>query len=227
MTLVMHQPAPLSLEPYDGLTLRIERLYQCLLELERAPELEPALLEILALLADVTRCSLAYVEVRRHPDGVPIYALGTVPDPRPRPVIGLSLSRGLLRAAFVRRTTVEATLPADLVLGREATVAVCAPLRRSRPIGCLYLESNGSFSSLDRQRIEVVARHLASVTALCSPGSRPTLRAQILHLQERRVGEALELHPDNLSHVARLLGVARSLVYRVHKRISGTVTSTS
>lgn len=93
---------------------RIELLYQQLLDLEAAPALDPALAEILRLLADAVQCELVYVELSGR-DGDDDYWLGHATFPLP------PCSRGCRRASSRgMRASSRSALPSSARARRSA-----------------------------------------------------------------------------------------------------------
>ena len=195
-----------SSEPYDGHT-QIERLYLCVSSLDIAPALDPALGEILRLLADVTRCELAYVEIDD-------YALGHAQYALPPGALRARVSRELLQRSIAECATVEATVPGDARRWREPSVALSTPIGAVLPIGALYVERAGPFTPFEKERLRSVARNLAKVWPSVRRG-RKSLTGELQELKERRIRESMERHRGNIAEVARALGVSRTFVYRV------------
>jgi DNA-binding phage protein len=204
-------------DPYDGLTLRIERHYLRLLRLRTAPEIETALAEVLRLLVEVMGCELAYVEVFGSSEDER-YWLAHACDAEAAAAVRARVSRDLVRMAIMKRKTVETTFPAGHLQRPERTGALCTPLGGGVPVGVLYVESSTWITADDRERLETIAHHLGSIHPTITNRVQPPLRAQLRALQERLIREALERNRGNIAAVARELAVGRTLIYRTLKR---------
>jgi hypothetical protein len=187
--------------------LRIERLYARLLRLDAAPSLDPALAEVLRLLAEVTRCDLVYVEITGS-DGAPAYVRGHATSALPPGALRARVPRDVLDRAITERVTIE-VVPRAATWGRAAT-ALCTPIGTVLPIGALYVESAAPVAPNERERVESVARHLSNVSFR---RSRQSLTEELRIVKERRIREAIE-RQGNIARAARVLGVSRTLIYR-------------
>lgn len=201
-----------SREAYE-LPRRIELLYQRLLDLEAAPAFDPALAEILRLLADAVQCELVYVELSGR-DGVDDYWLGHATFPLPPGALRSRISRELVHRALTERATVTADVPGAERRWREGAVAVSTPIGTDFPTGVLYVERIAPLAPPERERLESVARHLERVCPTMR-AARQTLAARLRALKERCIREEMQRRERNIAEVARALGVSRMLVYRV------------
>jgi Nif-specific regulatory protein len=145
--------------------------YRRLLELGGEDEIEPLLDRALVLIAEVTGAETAYLELHEDDRPVPRFwrAHGCVEEDVA--AIRESISRGIVARAIADGRTVETpSARADLrfeqldsvqVHGIEAVL--CAPVGKP-PVGVVYLQGRadgGSFSPVDRERVELFARQLA------------------------------------------------------------------
>jgi hypothetical protein len=209
----MYEGSHSRFEPHDALALRIERLYLRLLRLASAPALDPALTEILRLLADVTRCELVYVEIAGS-ENTPLYWLGHATYALPPGELRSRVSRDILERAITERTTIEATVPGAERSWRGPSMALSTPIGTALPSGVLYVERAAPFAMIERERLESVARHLSSLSPVMR-GAHQTLGDELRALKERRIRESMERHRGNIAEAARALGVSRTLIYRV------------
>ena len=145
--------------------------YRRLLELSGQDELEPLLASALALIVEVTRASVAYLELTDDDGGEPQYWKGHRISPDEVSSIRASISRGI-----IARTIAEGqTLTTDSALEDERfadqgsvrqhaiQAVLCTPIG-SPPVGVVYLQGRTTptgFDEADRGRAELFARHLA------------------------------------------------------------------
>lgn len=146
--------------------------YRRLLDLGGQRELEPLLDEALALIAEVTQASTAYLEL--HDDELtPRFWRGHGCSPDDVATIRASISRGIIAQAIADGRTVET--PSAIgdprfeemisVQTHGIEAVLCAPVGMP-PIGIIYLQGRGdggSFTPLDRERLELFARQLATI----------------------------------------------------------------
>lgn len=194
------------------LARRIELLYQRLLDLEAAPAFDPALAEILRLLADAVQCELVYVELFGSEGDE--YWLGHATFPLQPGVLRSRISRELVHRAVTERATVTADVPGAERRWREGAVAVSTPIGTDVPAGVLYVERMTPLAPPERERLESVARHLERVCPTMR-AARQTLAARLHALKERCIRDEMRRRERNIAEVARALGVSRMLVYRV------------
>jgi Nif-specific regulatory protein len=155
--------------------LRRERdLYRRLLELDVQRELGPLLREALALIVDVTRARLGYLEIHDpgpSPDG-PRWSVAHGMTDEEIADARAVMSRGIIAEALATGQTI--VTPSALLdprfLERQSVrlgqieAVLCAPVGLEHPVGVLYLQgSHGDrpFADDERATAELFARHLA------------------------------------------------------------------
>jgi Nif-specific regulatory protein len=151
----------------------VERdFYRRLLDLGGQRELEPLLDEALALIAEVTQASTAYLEL--HDDELmPRFWRGHGCSPDDVATIRASISRGIIARAIADGRTVDTPCAVGdprfeqmtSVQTHEIEAVLCAPVGVP-PIGIIYLQGRadgGSFTPFDRDRLELFARQLAPI----------------------------------------------------------------
>jgi hypothetical protein len=188
-----------------GVAFQLDSLYQRLIKLESAPAFSLALREVLRLLVNATHCELVCVEIGEYWAGYATYALS------PGALRG-RLSRELVERTLRERMTITAKVRGAAARWREGSEAFCTPIGMMVPVGVLYAESAAPLSSVDTERIESVAYHLAAVYPAVQ--SRAPLAEQLDALKQRRVREAMDRHDGNIAEVSRVLRASRTLVYR-------------
>jgi Nif-specific regulatory protein len=161
-------PAPAEVE-----TCIAERdFYRRLLDLGGQREIEPLLDQALALIAEVTRATTAYLEL--YDDArTPRFWRGHGCSADDVVSIRDSISRGIIARAIADGRTVET--PSALgdprfenmtsVLNHGIEAVLCAPVG-APPIGVIYLQGHADddrFTSSDRERLELFARQLAPI----------------------------------------------------------------
>lgn len=186
--------------------LRLERLYQQLGRLEIAPAFETALGESLQLLAELTHCEVAYVEVDT-------FWVGRAPSDIPAAVLRARVSRDVVERTISGRAMVQARLTAAHHPWREPGHVLGTPISLLHTTGALYVESNAPFTSNEKERLLSVARALANAWMTSARRDR-SLTEELQDIKERRIRAAMERHRDNIALVARSLGVSRTTIYR-------------
>jgi Nif-specific regulatory protein len=154
-------------------TARRERdLYRRLLDLGDRTELEPLLQEALALIVEVTRARLGYLELCDDDGGIgeARWSISSGCSNEEVAEIRSRVSRGIVAEALAAGRTV--MTPSALLdprfQGRPSVrsahieAVVCAPIGSDPPLGVLYLQGTetGPFAPSDREKAEVFARHL-------------------------------------------------------------------
>ncbi|TMQ19299.1 MAG: sigma-54-dependent Fis family transcriptional regulator [Deltaproteobacteria bacterium] len=157
----------------DAETCAVERdFYRRLLDLGGQSEIEPLLDQALALIAEVTQASTAYLEL--HDDELaPRFWRGHGCSADDVASIRESISGGIIARAIADGRTVET--PSALgdprfesmtsVQTHEIEAVLCAPVGVP-PIGVIYLQGRtggDSFTAVDRERLELFARQLAPI----------------------------------------------------------------
>lgn len=155
-----------------GHDLTAERdFYRRLLDLGGEQEIEPLLDQALQLITEVTGARLAYLELHEDELAEPRFWRGHGCSDEDLAAIRASISRGIIARAVADGRTVDT--PAAHADPRFAAMhsvqrlhidaVLCAPVGEP-PIGVVYLQgraSEGSFTSADRERLELFARQLA------------------------------------------------------------------
>ena len=145
--------------------------YRRLLELSGQDALEPLLASALALIVEVTRASVAYLELTDDEGGEPRYWKGHRITPDEVSSIRASISRGIIARTLAegRTLTTDSALEderfADQGSVRQHAIqaVLCAPIG-TPPVGVVYLQGRTAptgFDDGDRLRAELFARHLA------------------------------------------------------------------
>jgi hypothetical protein len=187
----------------------VERFYQCLLALSDHPFSERILDDALSAVVVVTSSRLAFVEFydEHH---LPRYWRGYHVDKQSLDAIRASVCRDIVARAISERETIATTARSDFVL--------CIPIR-ALPLGVLYLQSCAdSFSSLDRERAELLVALLRNRPELDADGTKMTLHEQTQALQHRLANAAISRCAGNISRAARELGVSRAFLYELIRR---------
>lgn len=170
--------------------------YRRLLELGGQQEQEPLLEHALALIVEVTRARLAYVELFDEEPSGPRYWKASGCRNDEVAVIRESLSRGIIAATLAAGQTVEtpsarnderfAKLPS--VRHNAIEAVLCAPIGRP-VVGALYLQDHaagGPFSPRDREWAELFAAQLALVAErLAARTMRPELEDHTAEVRGR------------------------------------------
>jgi Nif-specific regulatory protein len=211
-------------------TENVERFYQCLLAIDCVADPEPVLDTALTLIVEITRSQLAFLELFGDESNWTFWRgdAATSADIS----IRSKISYGIVHRAVTEGRTIETSSAANDERFSELTsvrqhqigAVLCAPLGTRLPIGVIYIQGRNAFSTSDRQRVECLAQRLARVAPRLTQhnaGLRRSLADEIRDLQERRILEAMERHDNNITDVARELGVGRAFVYSVLKRLSG------
>jgi transcriptional regulator with GAF, ATPase, and Fis domain len=157
--------------------LRQERdLYVRLLTLGTQTEIEPFLRDALALMVDVAGAHQGYLQWRDDDDGPEGSRWWIAHGFSADEIQGIraALSQGIIAEALASGQTV--VTPSALldprfrdrgsVLSSRIEAVLCAPIGEAPPLGVLYLqrrERPGSFLDEDRDRVELIARHLAPI----------------------------------------------------------------
>jgi Nif-specific regulatory protein len=153
--------------------LRAERdLYLRLLELNHEDDIRTFLQQALALLTSVARATRGYIEISA-PNQVdaPTFWITQGTAAEEADEFQKRISRGVIAKALASgETVVTASAVADprfrdheSVQRQKIEAVLCAPIGSATPIGVLYLqgrEEHGPFTSEDRRRSELCARHL-------------------------------------------------------------------
>jgi len=145
--------------------------YRRLLDLGGQHELEPLLDEALALIAEVTGATMAYVELYDDLATDPSFWRGYRMSDRDIAAIRGSISRGIITRAMSDGRTIETPSAAmderfsnlGSVRHHQIQAVLCAPVGVP-PIGAIYLQGRtkpGMFTATDRERAELFARQLA------------------------------------------------------------------
>ncbi|MBP8806090.1 MAG: sigma-54-dependent Fis family transcriptional regulator [Kofleriaceae bacterium] len=144
--------------------------YRRLLELSGQDEPGPLLDSALALIVEVTRARVAYLELSDD-DGEPRYWKGHRISADEVSTIRASISRGIIARTLAEgRTLATASALDDARFAEQGSVrqhaiqaVLCAPIGHP-PVGVIYLQGRaepGGFTDDDRDRAELFARHLA------------------------------------------------------------------
>ena len=164
--------------------------YRRLLELSGQDELGPLLESALALIVEVTRASVAYLELSDDDGGEPRFWKGHRVSADELSTIRGSISRGIIARTLAEgRTLVTASALDDERFAESGSVrqhaiqaVLCAPIG-DPPVGVVYLQGRagpGGFTDDDRGRAELFARHLAPLAdrlrARRAPGARDHTR---------------------------------------------------
>ena len=148
--------------------------YRRLLELNGQEALEPLLASALALIVEVTRASVAYLELSDDDGGDPRYWKGHRVTADEVSTIRTSISRGIIARTLAegRTVTTDSALDDDRFADQGSVrqhaiqAVLCAPIGIP-PVGVVYLQGRaapGGFGDADRERAELFARHLAPLT---------------------------------------------------------------
>ncbi|MEO7092859.1 MAG: GAF domain-containing protein, partial [Polyangiales bacterium] len=193
------------------------QFYRRLLDLGGQHELEPLLDEALLLIAEVTGASTAYVELHGEDDAAePEFWRAHGCSSSVVASIRETLSRGIIARAIAEGETVETRsamvdprfegLASVQLHGIDAVL--CAPVGKPA-IGVVYLQGRsdgGSFSALDRDRLELFARQLAPIADRLS--ARRPGREQVDHTRSARRRFRCEQIVGRSEALARVLGEA-------------------
>lgn len=146
--------------------------YRRLLDLGGQSDIEPMLDQALALIAEVTQASTAYLELYDD-ELAPRFWRGYGCSADDVASIRESISRGIIARAIADGRTVET--PSALgdarfesmvsVQAHEIEAVLCAPVG-TPPIGVIYLQGRTDgdrFTTIDRERLELFARQLAPI----------------------------------------------------------------
>ncbi len=161
--------------------------YRRLLELSGQDELEPLLAGALALIVEVTRASVAYLELTDDDGGEPRYWKGHRISPDEVSSIRASISRGIIARTLAEghTLTTDSALEDDRfsdqgsVRQHAIQAVLCTPIG-SPPVGVVYLQGRTTptgFDDADRTRAELFARHLAPLA--------DRLRTRAQHARDR------------------------------------------
>jgi Nif-specific regulatory protein len=146
--------------------------YRRLLDLGSQREIEPLLDQALALIAEVTRASTAYLELYDD-ELAPRFWRGHGCSAEDVASIRESISRGIIARAIADGRTVETPSAVGdprfssmtSVQAHEIEAVLCAPVG-TPPIGVIYLQGRADgdvFTAVDRERLELFARQLAPI----------------------------------------------------------------
>jgi transcriptional regulator with GAF, ATPase, and Fis domain len=144
--------------------------YRRLLDLGRRNELEPLLADALALAVEITGAEVAYLELYDDADA-PRFWRGHGLNRDAVDAVRASISRGIIAKAIAAGETLETESAIDddrfsdfgSVREHAIRAVLCVPIGSQPPIGILYVQRSqhaGSFSALDRDRIELFACQL-------------------------------------------------------------------
>ena len=212
----------------------MDRFYQSLLAIDCVADPERVLDVALALLAEITRSRLLFIEL--FGDGsVPAFCRGYTPASESIGSIRSKLSYGIVRQAVAEGRTITTSsavhdkrfIELASVRQHEIGAVLCTPLGMHLPLGVVYLQGSEAFSEHDQRRVEVFALRVARIASrLVRPSTalRRPLRDEVRELQGRRVREAMERHDGNIAEVARALCVTRKFIYRVLERRDESVS---
>jgi DNA-binding NtrC family response regulator len=156
----------------DAAGLLAERdFYRRLLDLGGEREIEPLLDQALRLITEVTGAAMAYLELHEDDDAVPRFWRGHRCTDEDVAAIRASISRGIIARALAGGETVETpSAHSDprfenlhSVQQLQIDAVLCVPVG-APPVGVVYLQGGsggGTFSPVDRERVELFARQLA------------------------------------------------------------------
>lgn len=180
--------------------VRERDFYRRLLDLGGAAEVEPLLEQALALVVEVTRAEVAYLELHDDdPDDAapPRYWRGHHVTCAEAATIRESISRGIIARTLADGRTVETPSALDdtrfedlgSVRRHEIQAVLCAPIGTAPPIGVIYLQGTvrpGGFDATDRQRLELFARQLAPIAdRLLAPRARAAVTDHTQEVRQR------------------------------------------
>lgn len=198
------------------------QFYRRLLDLGGQHEIEPLLDQALALIAEVTGATTAYLEIHDDDATEPRFWRAHGCSSSDIAMIRATISRGIIARSVSEGSTVET--PSAVADARFAGLAsvqlhaieavLCAPVG-TPPIGVIYLQAHtdgGSFTDLDRDRLELFARQLAPIADRLSarwPGRERVDHTRAVRRRFRCEGivgrsEALARVLAEASHVAPL-----------------------
>ena len=146
-----------------------ESFYRRLLDLGGQAELEPLLDDALALIAEVTSASTAYLELSHDDDPEPRFWRAHGCSTSAVAAIRATISRGIVGRAIADGSTIEtASAHADprfedlaSVRAHAIDAVLCTPVG-TPPVGVIYLAGE-RFTPADRERVELFARQLAPI----------------------------------------------------------------
>jgi hypothetical protein len=205
---------------------RAEAFYRRLLQLDTFVAPEPLISEAVALITDITEARLGYVELFSTPPFREAHCDDGPPD------VEAWVSRGIIKAAVEARATINLASAAEhprfrmsnSVAANQIRAVMCTPIGIGSPVGVVYVQGRrapGRFPDLDRERAELFAAKLATVSDRIRYGyreSRVTLDDEVRWLEYRHVRESIDRNAGNLSNTARELGITRARLYRIMKR---------
>jgi Nif-specific regulatory protein len=146
-------------------------LYAALLDVSTNERLEGFLEQALQLLIGATGAASGYIDVRPDGGDSPTWAAHAC-SAQQIASIRVQTSRGIVAEALAsgRALLTNSALIDDRFSGRESVIArrieavICAPIAGECAQGVLYLEARaGAFGEQDRERVDLVARHLAPI----------------------------------------------------------------
>jgi Nif-specific regulatory protein len=161
--------APVGAQPHRERLANERDFYRRLLDLGGEQEIEPLLDQALALIVEVTKASMGYLELYDDESGQPRYWKGYGLSDRDVASIRGSISRGIITRAISEGKTIETPSAtedqrfSDLRSVRQHAIqaVLCAPVGKPQPIGVVYLQGPGTFTAEDREHTELFARQLA------------------------------------------------------------------
>ena len=204
---------------------REESFYRRLLELDTFSEPAPIVAESLQLVTELCGAQVGYIELFAHEPGVEATFRHMHGPPARR------VAPEIIRAALEDRTTLNIASAHNhprfrlepIVTIATIRAVMCTPIGVGVPIGAVYLEGRdqpGRFPDVDRERIELFARHLATAAdRICTPArQRVTLDDEVRWLEHRMVRASLDRNGGNVTTAARALGITRTRLYRILRR---------
>lgn len=146
-------------------------LYRQLLQLTEQQELQPFLRDALALIVRISRARRGYLELRGDSDEV-LFWMGHAESEEQVEAFREAISQGVVEQALATgETVITASALRDprfrergSVRNNRIEAILCAPIGRDPVIGVVYLQDRpdpGPFSAEDKDRVEMLARHIA------------------------------------------------------------------
>lgn len=208
-----------------------ETFYRQLLTLDTFVAPEPLVDESVRLITEITGARLGYVEF------FPIEAISVPPyrrafcDGGPADIDGW-VSRDIIHAAVEERATINLASAvahprfraSTSVVANAIRAVLCTPIGVGAPVGVVYVQGRelpGRFPDIDRERAEIFAARLSTVSdriRFASNDEHITLDDEVRWLEERTVRASLDRNAGNLSGTARELGITRARLYRILRR---------
>lgn len=151
-------------------------LFRRLLDLGHADELETAIAHTLELVCALTRAEAGHVQLRnRYAMSAPVWSISHGLDEAGAAEIAAKTASGVIGRCMSSGETLLAPFAVEgpglgdreRVEQRESRAVLCAPVGRAPAFGVIYLQGRlepGGFTALDRERLELCARQLASLT---------------------------------------------------------------